>query len=630
MRKNKVHVFLTTDTIRGIMLEVSRHPKKECIIQMPGVRYGGDFYFDLVSDSGINATYTAGMCEKDHTYCDHLSTRIAEYYDFPIDKLTVSQVHKHPPGYDRFSPGDAPANTKLAKQFGGVVNGLILVDPEFRLKFWYIDQDGNETEVGYTINDAAVKTAMPRKSLEVLKNKIEENEKGYVKSYNNKKKSSKHSDMAKKNILTILRDNCMQSLKREGNNMMFNSETKVENRMEVKPEELDFEGLMESMRPYTVILPKEYFESKYIGALYGYYIEESKTFNVVTKEHAEALVGAGVIGEAYGNLEECHQKGKNQPSIVVIWDDEETKALVNGDADTEVIIDYYSLQKDVFSRNQGILESDLMSDKQAIIAGVGSGGFFVGLELVKAGIGSVIVADDDCFKYHNICRHVCGIHDVGKYKVDCFRERAADINPNCKIYTFRELIQHIDPAVLDKLVWDNSIILSCADNRHAGYVCNELADKYHIPMVDAGCGPRASTGEVFYYKPDSGMPCYTCAYGEDIGVDYSNQEVRRKYYATESELEKINFQPGISSDIELTAIFETKLAIDLLLEHEEEYEPKLLPYISQCTIILNYLVDKEVNPYMQLFENEVNEKRPLIWKTGPASKNEECSYCMED
>lgn len=44
-----------------------------------------------------------------------------------------------------------------------------------------------------------------------------------------------------------------------------------------------------------------------------------------------------------------------------------------------------------------ILEASQMSDKQAIISGVGSGGFFVGLELVKVGIGSLIVADDDVF-----------------------------------------------------------------------------------------------------------------------------------------------------------------------------------------------------------------------------------------
>ena len=267
-----------------------------------------------------------------------------------------------------------------------------------------------------------------------------------------------------------------------------------------------------------------------------------------------------------------------------------------------------------------------MESKQAIISGTGSGGFKVGLELVRAGIGSLIVADNDILAYHNVCRHECGIHDVGRYKVECFKERAADINPNCKVYIFRDLIQHVDPAELEKLIWKDSIILCCADNRHCGYVCNELADKYGIPMIDAGCGPRASTGEVFWYKPDSGMACYTCAYGEDKGVDYSNQAVRRRFYATETELEKIHFQPGMYLDIQLTAIFEAKLAIDLLMENEESYVPKLLPYINQCTVLLNYPVDQEVNPYMHLFGMD-EERKPFTWKTGPAQKNESCSYC---
>ena len=107
--------------------------------------------------------------------------------------------------------------------------------------------------------------------------------------------------------------------------------------------------------------------------------------------------------------------------------------------------------------------------------------------------------------YHNIARHECGIHDVGRYKVDCFKERAADINQDCKVYTFRDLIQHIDPEMLEDSIWKDSVIICCADNRHCAYICNDLADRYNIPFIDAGCGPRASTGEVFYYKPNCNM-----------------------------------------------------------------------------------------------------------------------------
>lgn len=175
-KSSEPHVFITHDTKRGIMLEKARHPGVECIVQIPGRRIGNNFYYDMVADSGIHATYEYAMCEKDHEYCDHLSTRIAEYYDFPSEQLVVAQLHFHPAAYKKFSDGDGPANIKLAKQFGGVTNGLMWVDPEFHMQFWYIDEKGNQTPVEYMVDDEAVADAMPKKSLDMLKKIIEENE----------------------------------------------------------------------------------------------------------------------------------------------------------------------------------------------------------------------------------------------------------------------------------------------------------------------------------------------------------------------------------------------------------------------------------------------------------------------
>ncbi len=391
---------------------------------------------------------------------------------------------------------------------------------------------------------------------------------------------------------------------------------------------MDFEKMQEALRPYTVLIPEEYRKQRYEGELWGYYHSETKTYNIVQDALYGARTDAKALGMAVRKEHTEREAGdiSGQFGLSIVWNEEQAEISVRDNSDTEINIDYYFLRQDAFSRNQGILEQDRMAAKQAIIPGAGSGGFKVGLELVRAGIGSLIVADNDVLAYHNVCRHECGIHDVGRYKVDCFKERVADINPNCRVYTFRELIQHVDPAELEKIIWKDSIILCCADNRHCGYVCNELADKYGIPMIDAGCGLRASTGEVFWYKPNSGMACYTCAYGEDKGVDYTNQAVRRRFYATETELEKLHFQPGMYLDIQLTSIFEAKLAIDLLMENEEGYEAKLLPYINQCTVLLNYPMDQDVNPYMHLFGKE-SERRPFTWKTGPAQKSGSCSYC---
>lgn len=650
-RKGKYRVYITRNTYRGMLLEVGRHPGNESIIQMPGIRIGNDFFFDMVSDSGVNATYTPTMCEKDHVYADHLSTRLSEYYDFSNGKLTVSQVHRHPDGYLHFSSGDHPANIKLAQQFGGVVNGLIFIDPEFRIKFWYIDENGNETEAEYEINDKAVRAAMPRIDLHRLKETVERNEaarraakkavrrtiasaedKGSIRTrlsdlFRGHSEEEKYMDNRTANALqTAAGLTETEPVKTETAEVTF-----VDNTAEKGTSEetfMDFEKMQEALRPYTVLIPEEYRKQRYEGELWGYYHPETKTYNIVQDALYDARTDAKALGMAVRKEHTEREDGdiSGQFALSIVWNEEQAEISVRDNSGAEINMDYYSTHQDVFSRNQGIVEQDRMAAKQAIISGTGSGGFKVGLELVRAGIGSLIVADNDILAYHNVCRHECGIHDVGRYKVDCFKERAADINPNCRVYTFRDLIQHVDPAELEKLIWKDSIILCCADNRHCGYVCNDLADKYGIPMIDAGCGPRASTGEVFWYKPNSGMACYTCAYGEDKGVDYTNQAVRRRFYATETELEKLHFQPGMYLDIQLTAIFEAKLAIDLLMENEKGYEAKLLPYINQCTVLLNYPMDQDVNPYMNLFGTEA-ERRPFTWKSGRAQKNGSCSYC---
>lgn len=95
----------------------------------------------------------------------------------------------------------------------------------------------------------------------------------------------------------------------------------------------------------------------------------------------------------------------DQFGLSIVWNEEQAEISVRDNSGAEINIDYYSTHQDVFSRNQGIVEQDRMAAKQAIISGTGSGGFKVGLELVRAGIGSLIVVDNDILAYHNVCRH---------------------------------------------------------------------------------------------------------------------------------------------------------------------------------------------------------------------------------
>ena len=601
----KYHVTFSEDAMRCLLLETARHPGKESLSLLPGVRIGSEFYFDLAADSGIRAIYEYAMCEKDRAYTDHLANCILELYDVPRERVTVSQIHKHPPGCDRFSEGDRPSNLFLAKRYHGCVNGLILVDPVFRLKLWYIDEEGRETPVEYCVDSAAAARALPRKALEGLRSAVEQREAQALGGRRTAPPPVPEQEEHRKTLRETVRNWKKTHRKKE---------KKMEQPIREEALREDFPENWEDLREYCVLLPREYREEGYEGLLRGYWIENTRTFNVLTDAAAAAHRDALILGEAHRREAlPLPREGCAQETLSIAWEGSRAAAVVAGHPEAEVELELYTLEADLFSRNQGILEPTRMKDKQVIVVGLGSGGFEAAEELVRAGIGSVIAVDDDVLQYQNLSRHACGIRDVGRFKTDLFCERAADINPACQVHGFHQLLQHVDPAELDRLVWKKSVILCCADARHGAYVCSELAEKrYRIPMVDAGCGVRASTAEIFWYRPDSGLATYREAFGEDRGVDYANRAVRRAYYATERELEKLDIQPGLGLDIKNTVLFQVKLAIDLLMEGEEGYQPMLLPWVRQYSVLLNRPVDPEVNPYMKVFGDRAV---PMTWKT---------------
>ena len=61
----------------------------------------------------------------------------------------------------------------------------------------------------------------------------------------------------------------------------------------------------------------------------------------------------------------------------------------------------------------------------------------------------------------------------------------------------------------------------------------------------------------------------------------------RRFYTTEEELEKVSFEPGISVDINFVSIIGTKMAIDLLNRNNPKYTQRLIPYLTQYTLVCN-------------------------------------------
>ena len=97
--------------------------------------------------------------------------------------------------------------------------------------------------------------------------------------------------------------------------------------------------------------------------------------------------------------------------------------------------------QDQFSRTELLLGREgLEKLKKAHVAvfGIGGVGGYAVEALARSGVGAIDLIDDDKVCLSNINRQIIATHkSVGLYKVDVAKERVLDINPDCKVRTFK-------------------------------------------------------------------------------------------------------------------------------------------------------------------------------------------------
>ena len=327
---------------------------------------------------------------------------------------------------------------------------------------------------------------------------------------------------------------------------------------------------------YPLEIPKANLE------LWGYHFEESNYYNIVAYDNDAPFLQAmgGVKPYRVGRMLEEPPKDDNPiEGLIGYYEGDNVVFRVNNQ---RCELEPYRLKMDIFSRNTGILESDIMLKKGAIIIGCGSVGSLVALELARAGVGRFFLVDSDILGYHNICRHQCGIQDVGKYKTTAVKERILQINPTAIVQTSSKLIQEVSLDLLSPFCNPDTIIVGCADNREGDlYADSFLAKPYKMPFISIGCWERAFAGEIFYCLPE-GMPAYSdfvAALGETSGRVNANTHLYMGDVGT--------FEPGISVDINFVTTIAVKMILDLLNRDNPEYTQRLIWNLSQYTLICN-------------------------------------------
>lgn len=133
---------------------------------------------------------------------------------------------------------------------------------------------------------------------------------------------------------------------------------------------------------------------------------------------------------------------------------------------------------------------DTLKTKRVALFGLGGVGGACLEGLVRAGIGSIDLIDNDSFSVTNLNRQILSLHsNINIPKIEVAKERALDINPEIKIKSYQTFYLPDKKEDFPFSEWD--YIIDCIDTISAkiDIICE--AKKRNIPILSAmGCGNR--------------------------------------------------------------------------------------------------------------------------------------------
>lgn len=156
-----------------------------------------------------------------------------------------------------------------------------------------------------------------------------------------------------------------------------------------------------------------------------------------------------------------------------------------------------------------------------LIVGLGGLGCPVAMYLAAAGIGELVLADDDKVSLSNLQRQIAhAVTDVGRYKVDSAQDALVALNPSLKLRTVRE---RLVGELLAQEVALADVVVDCSDNYSTRFALNLACVQSRTPLV-SGAAIRFE-GQLSVFDPrDASSPCYACLMGEGTDTDLNCSE----------------------------------------------------------------------------------------------------------
>ncbi|MFO8133164.1 MAG: HesA/MoeB/ThiF family protein [Thermoplasmatota archaeon] len=141
------------------------------------------------------------------------------------------------------------------------------------------------------------------------------------------------------------------------------------------------------------------------------------------------------------------------------------------------------------------------------VVGLGGLGTAASLYLAAAGVGRLVLVDDDTVELSNLNRQVLyGDADIGHPKVERAAEALGRLNPDVEVTLRRERLGEDNAG---ELLPDADVALDCLDGFAARYILNDAAIRLRLPLVHGAVGELH--GQVLTIMPGSSA-CLRCVF----------------------------------------------------------------------------------------------------------------------
>lgn len=146
-----------------------------------------------------------------------------------------------------------------------------------------------------------------------------------------------------------------------------------------------------------------------------------------------------------------------------------------------------------FSRTQLVFGEEAMQRLAGVriaVFGIGGVGGYTVEALARSGVGQLDLIDDDKVCITNVNRQLLAtLKTVGQYKVDVAKERVADINPKCRVNTFKTFYMPDTEGEFDFSQYD--YIVDAIDTVKGKLALVENAQKAGTPIISSmGAGNK--------------------------------------------------------------------------------------------------------------------------------------------